>query len=224
MTQQGHMQIRDFFKKAPSFPIRLIRGGFWGVCLSYLGFAYLQNLPDQDFTQGEKQDLTQIFKDSVNIDDITFHRSPKGNKILSLFGADGAQFGKTIIIRTDYNRHSQAYKYTLDHEVAHIWQNQNCTFSLINNLVDEVSSLNETAIGKYQYLLDEKKDLLDYHHEKQASIIADYFNRNTAKRYDLLLNQGLTRGEEDALYKAVLKNFLKDPSYIQQACPLNISL
>tara|TARA_R110002126_G_scaffold13118_7_gene57332 strand:- start:241366 stop:242025 length:660 start_codon:yes stop_codon:yes gene_type:complete len=218
------MKFKDFFKKKPSYVVQILRGSLWGVCLSYLGFVYVQNIADQEFTATEKQGLKQIFKDSVNIDDIVFHRSAKGNNILSLLGADGAQLGDTIIINTRYDRQSPGYKYTLDHEAAHIWQNQNCTFSLVNNFVDEVSSFNETALEKYQYRLDETKDLLDYHHEKQASIIADYFNRRVGKHQGLLLNEGLTQHEEDALYKAVLKNFLEDPRYINKACPLNISL
>jgi hypothetical protein len=223
-SQQGIMQFKDFFKRKPSLAVQILRGSFWGACLSYLGFIYIQNLPDHDFSDKEKDSLMQIFKDSVNIDEITFHRSQKGNMILDMLNAEGAQLGDTIITRTYDERDSAYHNYILQHEVAHIWQNQNCTFSLINNIIDEASSVHLSSLETYQYFLDPQKDLLDYHHEQQASIIADYFNKEVVEGYSLILNKDLKSGEADALYKAVLKKFLEDPNYIKQDCPLNFTI
>ena len=70
----------------------------------------------------------------------------------------------------------------------------------------------------YKYHLDADKDLLDYNHEAQASIIADYYNFQAGKSTDFDQNEYTSPTKKDALYKAVLSNFIQDPKYIRQHC------
>lgn len=217
------MQLKDFLKRKPSIPVRLIRGAFWGMALSYISLQAVQTLPDEEFTDQEQADLTAIFNDSVALDEINYNRSDAGDNILTLFGASGVALGDTVIVGSHLPKGSKFYNYVLRHEIAHIWQKQNCSLPILRSIWDEATHIFYSEQQRYSYTLDDHKDLLDYGHEAQASIIADYYEvKNGRKPY--FLNNDISKNERVPLYEATLKNFLQDPKYIQEHCSFNISI
>ena len=211
-------QVRDFVIGRRPFSQQILRGAFFGLGLSAGFYLGVQCLPDQDFTEQEKDTLTQLFKDSIDIDDINFNRSPAGEFVLNAFNASGTTIGNTVIMRQYMPRHSAYYNYVLVHEAAHIWQSQNCHTNFFSNTFDEAVHFFDDAAEIYKYHLDADKDLLDYNHEAQASIIADYYNFQAGKSTDFDQNEYTSPTKKDALYKAVLSNFIQDPKYIRQHC------
>ncbi len=212
------MNLKNFLIGKTPIYIQFFRGCILGMGLSAAAYTSLQFLPGEDLSDGDKQSLTDVFNDSINIDDINYHRSPFGNKLLRFFGADGVTVGNTVITNYKYSKGTDVYKYVLIHEAAHIWQNQNCPFNIFNNLGDEIRNAFSEQIDMYKYHLDDSKDLRDYNHEQQASIIADYFMPHIGASFGLVKNKFSSDAEKQAVYDAVMKNFLNDPKYIQKHC------
>lgn len=97
-------------------------------------------------------------------------------------------------------------------QLAHIWQNKN---GVLNQKAAVISE-NIRTFGNYEnaypYDLDASKDLLDYSMEQQAAIIEDYFRR--LEGVGSLYKLGPEKAPRNMLlYKKVLDNFLKDPTY-----------
>lgn len=209
------MELKDFLKRKPSISVRLLRGSLFGLALSYGLYGAVQTLPDQEFTDREKDTLTEVFQDSIDIEQINFHRSPLGDNILAMLNAEGAVLGDTMIISTRYRNTDQDYIYILRHEGMHIWQGQNRSFNFFHNLIDEAAHFFDSPIELYSYTLDKDKDLLDYNHEQQASIIADYYNVLEGRHSLFLENPVHDKEERIELFQSVLKDFLADPNFLQ---------
>ncbi|MBI1214182.1 MAG: Rhs element Vgr protein [Alphaproteobacteria bacterium] len=105
------------------------------------------------------------------------------------------------------------------HEMTHVWQFQNKVLYPIVEAVKLNFRHNFNYSASYGYALDEKKDLLDYNMEQQASIVQDYFVLKTAGRASHWTS--CTDHHDDAetkrLYESVLKNFIADPGYARKA-------
>ncbi|MDD9901865.1 MAG: type IV secretion protein Rhs [Alphaproteobacteria bacterium] len=122
--------------------------------------------------------------------------------------------------RDDYATSSPGMQGLFIHEMAHVWQKQN---NILNPIAEGVKlgmkyGFNYNAA--YPYMLDEKKDLLDYNMEQQASIIEEHFmQKNGHIRWNDRCQNGCNATEKLRLYEGVLEKFLNNPAYARQAKP-----
>lgn len=121
----------------------------------------------------------------------------------------------------DYSREDPWTRALFIHEMTHVWQFQN---KILNTLVATAELLlkykfNQAAYfaEAYPYHLDEKKDLLDYNMEQQASIVQGYFMLKREKKDSSHHCQNTCSDDEKIkLYEKVLEKFLKNPAYAKQ--------
>jgi hypothetical protein len=217
------VQLKDFFKIKPSIPVRIIRGGVVASVLWGAFYSYIQQLPDQKFTEQETEHLTRVFQNSVDTSVINYHRSTQWDVILKLHDYAGLTLGNTFILNTELKSESAYYQDTFIHEAAHIWQKQNCS-SFFSGFFEWAGHVFDEPTKIYEYELDTAKDLLDYNSEQQASIIADYFSSKRKYSSSTLLQNKGPDEEINTLYLSVLDKFLQDPSYIKQQCSFSISI
>lgn len=104
------------------------------------------------------------------------------------------------------------------HEMTHVWQFQ-------NKILDPVKAAFELSLkhkfnylASYDFILDEKKDLVDYGMEQQASIVQAYYMmvHGGAGGYTGNCMNQCTDDERLGLCEKVLRNFLADPAYARQ--------
>ena len=98
------MNLKTFLIGKTPIYIQLFRGCLYGLGLSAAAYASIQLLPGEDISNKDRQTLTDVFNDSVHIDDINHHRSLFGNKLLRFFGADGITVGNTVITNNRYSK------------------------------------------------------------------------------------------------------------------------
>lgn len=170
----------------------------------------------RELTQGEITLAKLIYKDSLDYSDIKIHdhgyiffqpknsgMTPKGD----IFIKGGAN--------KDYSTATNLSKAFFIHEMAHVWQHQLKVLKPAWAAIKENFRHGFKYDKAYYYTLDEKKDLLDYRIEQQASIIEEYFlfivlGGQTSN--PSLLND-LAEAKANLLYQKVLRKFLKDPCY-----------
>jgi hypothetical protein len=119
--------------------------------------------------------------------------------------------------KDDYSREDTLWQGTFLHEMTHVWQYQNKVLNPIPTAAKLAVKHKFDYAAAYNYILDEKKDLLDYNMEQQATIVQDYF---------VLQQQGMSiwdrsqnacdDAEKLRLYEKVLKNFIADPAYAKR--------
>lgn len=119
----------------------------------------------------------------------------------------------------DYAQESVLRQSLFIHEMTHVWQYQNKVLAPII----EAAKLNVkhkfNYMAAYNYTLDEKKDLLDYNMEQQASIVQDYFVLKNSGQYSFWGNCENSCGdaEKKRLFEKVLEKFLAAPGYARRA-------
>ncbi len=159
-------------------------------------------------TAGEISIAQSVFGNSINYDAVRVHSG-------RLFGSMHKEnFAKTTLSQIfmhnlyhdDFSKAHLGMQELFIHEMAHVWQYQQKAYN--PRLIDLRNALKYTQ-DAYQYALSDKKDLIEYGTEQQASIIARYF---------LLQRQNNPADKKEiALFKKVLGNFLKDPTYAKNA-------
>lgn len=119
---------------------------------------------------------------------------------------DGEMWFREETYSVDFSReHSLAKKHRFMHEMMHVWQHQHGMFVRTRGLF--------SRFADYYYSLD-RKNLLDYGLEQQASIVSDYwlllnygfFGNNDIHKYrDYHSNESIQ--SLIAKYKKILKGF-----------------
>lgn len=172
-------------------------------------------------TAGEIALAKTVFGDSVDYARVWLHDRrilPPGfqKREQAVANANHISFPRSAYA-DDFSTEADAQKQSVFiHELTHVWQHQN---KVVHT---PLAALKETLKHKFNYQkcymhkLDPAKDLVQYGFEQQAAIVQDYFlltrhgvassfkNRRTECPTDLLEK-----------YKAVLKNFLRDPGYVR---------
>tara|TARA_R110002124_G_scaffold149220_1_gene314946 strand:+ start:84095 stop:84781 length:687 start_codon:yes stop_codon:yes gene_type:complete len=216
-------EVTLFKKNAPPL-LKCARSAALIFALLEAGGLALDSLPEEEYSDEQKQTLSAIFQDSLDISVIHYKVSAISDYIVEKSQSDAFTLGNTIHLHSRLTKKdSDPYNigsWVFVHENAHIWQNQNCNVrkhSLFNALVDGAAGSEHNNDTPYMYTLDENKDLSDYNHEQQASIIADY-SRIKGAEHPVWLNFNQNHKKDGHLYEAVLKNFHQDPSYIKAHC------
>ena len=158
-------------------------------------------------TVGEIKMAQSVFGDSIDYSQVKVH----SGRLMGPLHKEN--FAKTtlshIFMHNLYQDDFSKSPYLQDlfiHEMAHVWQYQQRTFA--PTAIDLRNSIHYTPKA-YEYDLSDKKDLLEFGTEQQASIIAAYF---------VLKQQNNPADRQKAiLHKKVLGNFLKNPSYAKYA-------
>jgi hypothetical protein len=123
--------------------------------------------------------------------------------------------------RDDYAQEDVFYKSTFLHEMTHVWQYQNKVLNPIAEALKLALKHKFNYNAAYAYTLDEKKDLLDYNMEQQASIVQDYFvlkREGASLPWGNCMNEA-TDAEKTRLFEKVLGKFHADPLYARKKPP-----
>jgi hypothetical protein len=223
------MQLSKLFSKDASLKVKALRyASYLGIAL-YAGSVALDYATEAEYSDQDKQKLTQIFQDSLDLDKIRFEKSWLTDKIIKALNADAFAMGNTLRMPTRYDTKDPMNigPWVFLHENVHIWQHQNCDtpappqlYAIAHDIIypyfNDITG-EETQNVPYFYKLAEGKDLSDYNREQQASLVADYYRiLDGGHPVYLDINQNYKR--DMPLYKSALKNFLEDPSYIRNKC------
>lgn len=227
--------LRTVFSRHAPWPMKILRTG--GLMV---GAYYATGLlPGEPLSESDTDLFKNYFQDSVNYDKIKIHNSDTASSLMELRGAVALAFNNRIIVSSQLEEESSMasfangappYRnYVLMHEMAHMWQIQNCGQLAVSAhaMADLFSALagRGGAVDAYLYQLDDERDLLDYGIEQQASIIADYYNLDSTGFANGALAFYLDRSNLEhgsdlkPLYEQTLARFKHDPSYIRGACP-----
>lgn len=170
----------------------------------------------RDLTVGEVWLSREIYGNSVNYSRVKVHHGRA-----MIFQADnsgmtpsGEIYMSGNAYYNDYSVENAGTQGFFIHEMGHVWQYQNRILDPVLAAIGEFFSHGFNYSRAYRYLLDANKTLIDYDIEQQASILEDYFRvvkRGIEFRQGNIQNGG-TRDEKIALLRAVLANFLTDPS------------
>lgn len=158
-------------------------------------------------TAGEICMAQSVFGDSINYRRVRirsgrlfgfFHKKDFAKATLS-------QIFMHNLYQEDFSKAPAHLQSLFIHEMAHVWQYQQKAFNVTMPYLQNVFHYTPKA---YEYNLSDKKDLLSYGIEQQAAIIEDYFSLQSGNNY--------ADAKTIDLYKKVLGNFLKNPSYAKQ--------
>ena len=223
------MILSKFFSKDASKGAKTLKYAAY-LALGLYGSSVAFDLATEvEYTDEQKQTLTTVFKDSLDVDSISFRKSKITDIMIEELGSEAFALGNAMHMHTRYGEKDplNITPWHFVHENAHIWQHQHCDtkappllYALAHDIYMEHYGHNhqeERQHVAYSYRLTEDRDLADYNREQQASIIADYFRILDGEHPVYLhINQNYKRDMH--LYESVLKNFLEDPSYIKNNC------
>ncbi|MEO8700743.1 MAG: hypothetical protein ABI867_11900 [Kofleriaceae bacterium] len=172
--------------------------------------------PNRALTAGEIALLKPIFRDGIDYAKVrvinnSFPLQP-ANVYMTPRGHVYAPGG---LWSADFSRASSGTRGVFIHEMTHVWQFAN-GMDLVGQGFVEFTRYRGQYEKAYPYELERSRDLTEYGMEQQASIVEDYFAIKYAHEHPhRITNRGITDGERDALYAAVLKKFLGNPRYAQ---------
>jgi hypothetical protein len=115
----------------------------------------------------------------------------------------------------DYSAETVRGQSLFIHEMTHVWQYQNKILAPMVEAVKLNVKHGFNYAAAYDYMLDAKKDLLDYNMEQQASIVQDWFclkNGGYAALWSSCQND-CPDAEKQDLFGKVLEKFLSNPKY-----------
>lgn len=213
--------FNDFFQRSASIYTKLLRISL-ATAFTFAVAPHLFNLAtDKNYTDEEREILTNIFQDSLNLDDLHLKQSKIVDKIVGW--NDGGAVGNYVMIHSRFNNYDShgVEEWVFVHEHAHAWQHKYCDKeapSFIQIAYEGLSGTFKTPKHTpYRYKLELNKDLSEYNHEQQANIIADYFKVRKGN-HALWIDVNQRAYESLHLYESVLENFFKDPTYIRHHC------
>lgn len=118
---------------------------------------------------------------------------------------------------TDYAVEDAPTRGFFIHEMTHVWQFQNKVLNPVTAAVELNIKHKFNYLASYDFVLDEKLDLVHYGMEQQASIVQAYFMiAQGTNSYVGNCKNECTADERLELYEKVLGNFLTDPTYAKQ--------
>jgi hypothetical protein len=218
------MNISSIFSNNASIKIKALRTAALLCGLAYGTSLAFDLLPERKYTAQQQEKLDNIFHDSLDVDAIHYKVSAISDFLIESNHSDAYTLGDTIHFHSRfYNAETDPFQigsWVFLHEHVHVWHNQNCAVrehTIFNAIADGLSGEKHNEAMPYTYTLDAKKDLSDYNHEQQASIIADYYRINDGQ-HPVYLDPNQDYKRDAHLYGKVLKHFLNEPSYIQNHC------
>lgn len=177
-------------------------------------------MKSRKLTDGEINLAKSVFGDAIDYDAVRVQNRKfffLQSKHTSM-APDGHIYMAASLRADDYSREDPVTQSIFIHEMAHVWQYQN---KILHPLKTGAKLMLRHAFrygSIYPYRLDEKKDLMDYNMEQQASIIQDYFlfNKLGYFRWQGKCKDALKNSEKAAVYEKVLEKFLENPAYARK--------
>ncbi len=197
---------RQAISKDAGIFIKISRTSLLTFTLLFSGFtsiSYFSN--SRTLTDSEDKLLKDMgYNSSIDTKKVRIYRSAAIDSFLNIQGSLAMAIGNSVFVHgnnytDDFAKDRPINKHIFKHEMAHVWQYQNCPLSTnIKILMDKFNMLvnRENIEDLYNYDLSSNKDLLDYGIEQQAEILANSAN---------------VQGE-------VLQRFKKNPLYIRDNC------
>lgn len=129
----------------------------------------------REMTAGEKVLAREMFGSEVNYKDVTIYNGKlyPGQGDRMAIAPNGDIYFAPKVYKEDFSLASDSSKHFFIHEMTHVWQYQNGQAVAVRALFEQAGHY--AGIEAYDYKLDQRKDLLDYGIEQQASITADYW-------------------------------------------------
>jgi len=223
------MVNKQIFNKNARGPIKALHYAAYTALALYGASLAFDYATQAEYTDVQKETLTTVFQDSLDIDAITFRKSKVTDYMIEKLGAEAFALGNAMHMHTRYEENDplNITPWHFIHENVHIWQHQHCDtqaptllYALAHDIYNEYAGQDapeERQHVPYFYRLTEDRDLSDYNREQQASLIADYF-RILDGGYPIYLDINQNYKRDMHLYESTLKNFLENPSYIQHKC------
>lgn len=171
-------------------------------------------LPNRALTAGEIAMLKPLFRDGIDytrvrVIDNSFPLQPENVYMTPR----GHIYAPGSLFQQDFSATRGGLREVFVHEMTHVWQFEN-GMDLIGAGAVEFIKNRGNYEKAYAYELASGRDLTEYGMEQQASIVEDYFSLTVEHGYaHRMTNQGIGNAERDALYAAVLKNFLANARY-----------
>jgi len=170
----------------------------------------------RNLTTGEKKIAQEIYGTSINYSKVKIHAGKYffGQPDNSGMTPNGEIYAAGPAYHADYSAKDAYTQSFFIHEMGHVWQHQNSILNVVWSAVMEQIEHNLDYNKAYPYMLDADKTLTDYDIEQQASILEDYFGvvkRGINFRPGRIQNGG-NKTERVKLLRAVLANFITDPS------------
>lgn len=170
----------------------------------------------RNLTAGEERIAREVYGNSLNYSNVKVHHGnayffQEDNSGMTPAGEIYASGGA---YHDDYSRENAETQGFFIHEMGHVWQYQKDILNVRGAAVWELISNGFDYQKAYPYTLDANKTLTDYDIEQQASILEDYFRvvkRGINFRQNRIRNGG-NRAERVVLLRAVLADFIADPS------------
>lgn len=135
----------------------------------------------RELTFGEKNFIKGMFGNSINFATVRIYDRKlffKQGDTMAI-APNGTIYFAPKVYKKDFSLASDVSKHLFIHEMTHVWQHQNgqtvALRAIGEHILFEYPSKFGLGDGAYAYKLDQRKNLLDYGVEQQASIVADYW-------------------------------------------------
>lgn len=158
----------------------------------------------RSLTDGEIRLARSLFGDSIDYARVRISPDkyiPLQQKGTGVVGRDGNIYMNIDNLPVDLSTARIGLQRGFIHEMTHVWQVQNGIFDPVKEFTKLLLKHRFNYGAAYKFRLEEKKDLLDYNMEQQATIIEAYF---------------LGWSRYNPLYNQVLEKFFKNPSYARR--------
>lgn len=171
--------------------------------------------PNRPLTAGEMSLLEPIFRDGIDYTRVRVINNSFPLQPANVYMTPrGHVYAPGELWQDDFSVASHA-RAVFVHEVTHVWQHAN-GMDLIGQGVIEFTKHRGDYEKAYPYELERGRDLLDYGMEQQASIVEDFYLIRAGREPRRITNRGLTPQERDALYAAVLAQFIASARYAKK--------
>ena len=171
---------------------------------------------NRGLTLNERALAETVFRNALDYERIRVHDDKyiffQPNNIVMT--PNGEIYAPGTMHRKDYAAEQLNFRELFVHELAHVWQYQT---GVLNPRLSGIFEFVRNGFDyrkAYRYVLESKRDLIDYGMERQAAIIADYF---------LVKKSGEGFGRHNAntesferkreLLMEVMANFIANPGY-----------
>lgn len=176
-------------------------------------------LPHRGLTAGEKTMLWPIFRNGVDYDAVQIiHAAHPFQPSDAYMAPRGHIYAPGHLFLEDWSGPdvSAVSRAELVHEMTHVWQYTNGVDILVEG-VEQLIANRGSYDRAYRYVLEWRKDLVDYNIEQQAAILEDYYRIRYEGLHPVELgNQGLSIDARERLYESVLGEFFHDARYARQ--------
>jgi hypothetical protein len=179
--------------------------------------------PNRALTADERALLKPIFRDGIDYDHVRVINASFPFQPDNVYMTPrGHVYAPGRLYREDFAHESAYLRAIFVHEMTHVWQHSNGMDLIAEGFVQfrKYEGQYEKA---YAYLLENSRDLVDYGMEQQASIVQDYYLINENQSPESLENHGLNPHDRNALYTAVLGQFLVDARYARALDPKEVA-